>query len=84
MALLMFIIEAERMFQEGFGGRCLPFDERAADEYAAIVAVRTGSGQSISTEDGQIAAIALTHDLILVTRNTKDFAGMAGLSLINP
>lgn len=76
--------EAERMFQEDFGGRCLPFDERAADEYAALVAVRTRSGQPISAEDAQIAAIALTHDMLLVTRNIKDFTCIAGLNLINP
>lgn len=75
---------AERMFQEDFSGRCLPFDERAADEYAALVAVRARSGQPISTEDAQIAAIAVTHDLLLVTRNIKDFTCIAGLSLVNP
>lgn len=75
---------AERMFQEDFGGRCLLFDERVADEYATLVAVRVRSGQPISTEDGQIAAIALIHDMHLVTRNIKDFNGISGLSLINP
>ena len=38
----------------------------------------------MSTEDAQIAAIALTHDLTLVTRNTKDFMGIEGLMLVNP
>jgi toxin FitB len=33
--------------------------------------------------DKQIAAIALTHDLTLVTRNLKDFIGM-GVNLLNP
>lgn len=33
--------------------------------------------------DKQIAATALTHDLILVTRNTDDFQGL-GLKLHNP
>lgn len=75
---------AERMFQEDFGGRCLSFDEQAADEYAAVVAARTRSGRPVSTEDAQIAAIALTHDLLLLTRNTRDFAHIAGLDLINP
>ncbi|MDP2962471.1 MAG: type II toxin-antitoxin system VapC family toxin [Sulfurimicrobium sp.] len=75
---------AERMFQEDFGGHCLPFDESAADEYAAIVAVRARSGQPISTEDAQIAAIALIHDQLLVTRNIRDFTGIAGLSMVNP
>ncbi len=30
-----------------------------------------------------MAATALQHDLTLITRNTKDFAGL-GLSLVNP
>lgn len=38
----------------------------------------------MSTEDGQIAAIALRHDLSLATRNVKDFQGIAGLVVINP
>lgn len=75
---------AERMFQEEFSGRCLPFDERATDEYAALVAARTRSGQPISTEDAQIAAIALTNGLPLVTRNMKDFTHIAGLVLLSP
>jgi toxin FitB len=33
--------------------------------------------------DKQIAAIALTHDLILVTRNEKDFV-FPGLRVLNP
>lgn len=33
--------------------------------------------------DKQIAAIALVHDLTVVTRNTADFAG-TGVKLINP
>jgi predicted nucleic acid-binding protein len=33
--------------------------------------------------DGLIAATALVHDLTLVTRNTKDFAG-TGARLLNP
>ncbi len=33
--------------------------------------------------DKQIAAIALLHDLTVVTRNTKDFAG-TGVRLLNP
>ena len=33
--------------------------------------------------DKQIAATALTHDLILVTRNITDFSGI-GVKLLNP
>ena len=75
---------AERMFQEEFAGRCLPFDERATDEYAALAAARIRTGQPISTEGAQIAAIALTNELPLATRNMKDFTHITGLVLLSP
>jgi predicted nucleic acid-binding protein len=75
---------AQAMFEEDFGGRCLPFDERAALHYATIVAQRTRAGRPISTEDAQIAAIALAHGLTLATRNVSDFEGIDGVVLVNP
>lgn len=75
---------AERMFQEEFSERCLPFDFSAATEYATIVTARTRQGQPISVEDAQIAAIARSSKLDFATRNTKDFSGIEGLVLINP
>lgn len=75
---------AQAMFEQEFHGLNLPFDEHAAPGYAAIVAARSRSGAPISVEDAQIAAIALHHRLPLATRNTKDFAKLPGLVLINP
>lgn len=75
---------ATEMFLEEFSGRCLPFDGQAAGSYAELVAARTRTGQPISTEDAQIAAIALTNHFCLATRNVKDFTGIAGLALVNP
>ena len=75
---------AEQMFDEDFSGCCLPFDEASANEYALLVADRTRQGKAISTEDAQIAAIALVHRLLLATRNGKDFAGISGLTVVNP
>ena len=75
---------AEQMFREDFQGRCLPFDYQAAVEYAMIVSDRSRTGRPISVEDAQIAAIARTADLALATRNTKDFANISGLELVNP
>jgi predicted nucleic acid-binding protein len=74
----------EQMFEQDFVGRCLPFDELAAHEYAALVAARHKSGLPISTEDAQIAAIALQHDLLLATRNAKDFRNISELVLLDP
>jgi predicted nucleic acid-binding protein len=38
----------------------------------------------MSLGDSLIAATALVHNLILVTRNTDDFNWIANLSLLNP
>lgn len=74
----------EQMFEQEFTGRCLPFDELAAHEYAALVATRNKAGMPISTEDAQIAAIALRNGFALATRNTKDFRKISELDLLDP
>ena len=75
---------AWKMFQEDFFGNCLPFDETCSNQYAAVVANRRRSGFSITTEDAQIAAISLSRNLPLATRNTKDFLHIEGVLLHNP
>ncbi len=75
---------AHGMFEQEFHGLILPFEGKAAARYAAIVALRSRGGTPISVEDAQIAAIATHHGLPLATRNTKDFAGLPDLALINP
>ena len=72
------------MFEEEFSGRSLPFDDRAADQYAVIVKQRRSQGLPINVEDAQIAAIAPFHQLVLVTRNASDFTGIDGLVVNNP
>jgi toxin FitB len=42
------------------------------------------AGQAISTEDARIAAIALTNGITAVTRKTKDFENIDGLTPANP
>jgi predicted nucleic acid-binding protein len=74
---------ASQMFNE-FNGRCLPFDESSAIQYARLVANRQKSGRPVNVEDAQISAIALTHGMKLATRNTRDFKSIEGLELINP
>ncbi|UCE31578.1 MAG: type II toxin-antitoxin system VapC family toxin [Burkholderiales bacterium] len=73
----------EAVFEDDFEDRCLPFDALAAVHYAAIVSHRTASGRPISVEEAQIAAIARSCDLTVVTRNMRDFAGTA-VGLVNP
>lgn len=79
-----FASAVEQMFEQDFVGHCLPFDEFAAHEYAALVAIRNKLGMPISTEDAQIAAIALRNGLTLATRNIKDFRKISELVLVDP
>lgn len=51
----------------------VPYDESAARWHGMARATLEDRGRSIPFADGQIAAIAATRDLILVTRNTPDF-----------
>lgn len=75
---------AAAMFAEDFAGRCLPFDAAGAGFYADIGSARRAAGQPVTTEDAQIAAIALAYGYPLATRNVRDFAGIQGLTLLNP
>ncbi len=69
---------------EKFTGRCLPFGEEEASIYAQLMAEARKHGKAVTVEDGQIAAIALLNNLVLATRNVKDFAAIDGLEIINP
>ncbi|MGD9787972.1 MAG: type II toxin-antitoxin system VapC family toxin [Sulfuricellaceae bacterium] len=51
----------------------LPYDENAAVWHAGERAKLAAQGKTPSFADGQIAAIAKTHGLVVVTRNTGDF-----------
>ena len=72
------------LFEQHFANRCLPFDAQAAPHYARIVASRQKAGKRIAAEDAQIAAIACSRGYGLATRNVADFAGVAGLEVVNP
>ncbi|WP_120005316.1 MULTISPECIES: type II toxin-antitoxin system VapC family toxin [Nesterenkonia] len=73
----------ESIIEHDFGGAVLSFDHRASRYYGEIRAARRSGGRPIETADAQIAAIAMSYDAELATRNTKDFADL-GLRLINP
>lgn len=57
----------------------VPFDERAAQAYGAIVE-RLGYSRRLMI-DRMIAAQAVVHGATLATRNPSDFAGIPGLAL---
>lgn len=58
----------------------IPYDATAAAYYAEVVARCNRVGQPRPICDSQIAATALANDLILVTRNTKDFEPIAKIT----
>ncbi len=61
----------------------LPYDGKAALWHAEERARLTAQGRTPPYVDGQIAAIAKTNDLTLVTRNTGDFADFVDLRVEN-
>lgn len=74
---------AKAMFELDFAGRILPFDIKAAQLFATIVAQRRKIGRPISQIDAQIASITRSHDATLTTRNVDDFEE-CGIEIINP
>lgn len=56
-----------------FMGRVLDINSAVADRWGRLVA---DAGRPLPAIDSLLAATALEHDLVLVTRNLKDFAGL--------
>ncbi len=63
-----------------FTGRILAVDAAVATQWGHLVAT---AGRPLPAIDSLLAATALEHDLVLVTRNTKDFADLA-VKVFNP
>lgn len=61
----------------------LPYDQAAADWYAKERARLQRQGLICAYADGEIAAIAVSQNLTLVTRNTRDFENFQNLVLEN-
>jgi hypothetical protein len=66
-----------------FAERVLPIDQTVAERWGDLMAQSRRSGVALSVMDGFFAATALVNDLMLVTRNVKDFAAF-GVALLNP
>ena len=69
-----------------FTGRFItivPYDSGSAVEYAWIRSHLKRIGLPIGPYDMMIAAIAIQHDLTLVTHNTSEFSRVPGLKLVD-
>ena len=73
----------ENDLSEQFEGRILPFDDKAARTWGRLMGDGDRKGLTPAAADAQIAAIAINHGLILVTRNVRDFQNF-DLEIINP
>ena len=73
--------DALSAFVAGLASRfpVLPYDRSAAEWHAGERARLERAGRPAPFADGQIAAVAVTNDLRLVTRNVADFAEFADL-----
>lgn len=57
----------------------LPFDNKAAECCGEVRGYLKKQGTPIGPYDLQIAAIALTHEMVLVTHNIKEFSRVPSL-----
>ena len=62
---------------------CMPWDAMISKRWAALVVELKRKEEAVPLLDGMIAATALQHDLIVATRNTRDFQ-KTGVKTFNP
>ena len=74
----------EQDLSRQFEGRILVYDYAAASIWGQLMGDGDRHGKTPSAADAQIAALAIRHQMILVTRNEKDFLRFDHLKLLNP
>ena len=62
---------------------CLPWDATVSRRWAVLVVDLKRKRETVPLLDGMIAATALEHDLVVATRNTRDFK-KTGVKTFNP
>jgi predicted nucleic acid-binding protein len=73
----------ERQIKVRFSGRILPIDEDIAERWGWLAAEAKIRGRSLPVIDGLLAATALHHNLVLVSRNVTDFVSTS-VPILNP
>lgn len=73
----------EEDLSQQFESRVLPFNDASARIWGQLMGHGDRVGQTPSAADAQIAAVAIERELVLVTRNVKDFEKF-NLDVLNP
>lgn len=73
----------EQDLAQQFEGRVLPFDGPTAALWGRLMGDGDCAGRTPAAADAQIAAVAIHHQLTLITRNVKDFEHF-DLKMLNP
>lgn len=71
------------LLPQQFEGRILAFDQKVAVIWGEFLGTADRAGRPPAAADAQIAATARRHDLVLVTRNIRDFQEM-NVALLDP
>ncbi len=74
----------DKWFEEGIARIvCVPWDALTGLRWAKLLVDLRKSGRSLPIKNSLIAATALVHGFIVVTRNTRDFR-KAGVKVLDP
>ena len=72
-----------RSFIDRHAGRLLPVDRTVAERAAQLRAQAHDAGRNLHLADALIVGTAIVHNLILATRNVRDFA-VLDIEVVNP
>ncbi len=74
----------ERWFEEGVERiHCIGWEAATGLRWARLLAELRAGGRAMPVKDSLIAATALVHELVVVTRNLQDFE-KAGVKVLDP
>ena len=68
---------------EDYEDRIYPIDLKVSENWGNIQGAAEKKGRPMASFDGLIAAVAYTHNIVLVTRNESDFEA-SGIPIFNP